>query len=113
MCTEVVDLLGSCFCKQTDGVKTSLPKYVLLYLWGFILVADHIIFSLDRYGKTEAIEKLMDRQNARILNLQNSQGKTALHFACMEGHDLSAEVLLRLGATIEKYVSMIEEFLSC
>lgn len=55
----------------------------------------------------------MDRQNARILNLQNSQGKTALHFACMEGHDLSAEVLLRLGATIEKYVSMIEEFLSC
>ncbi|XP_022786608.1 transient receptor potential cation channel subfamily A member 1-like [Stylophora pistillata] len=55
-----------------------------------------------RYGRTEAIEKLMDRQNARILNLQNSQGKTALHFACTEGHDRSAEVLLRLGATIEK-----------
>lgn len=60
------------------------------------------IHVAGRYGKTEAIEKLMDRQNARILNLQNSQGKTALHFACMEGHDLSAEVLLRLGATIEK-----------
>ena len=46
----------------------------------------------------------MDRQNARILNLQNSHGRTALHYACSEGHDLSAETLLKLGATIERYV---------
>lgn len=49
----------------------------------------------------------MDRQNARILNLQNSQGKTALHYACSEGQDFSVEALLKLGATIEKYVGMI------
>ena len=46
----------------------------------------------------------MDRQNARILHLQNSQGRTALHFACSEGNDLTTDVLLKLGATVEKYV---------
>lgn len=63
------------------------------------------IFLSARYGWTDAIEKLMDRQNARILNLQNSQGKTALHYACSERHDFSAETLLKLGATIERYLS--------
>lgn len=63
---------------------------------------DTPIHVAARYGWTEAIEKLMDRQNARILNLQNSQGKTALHYACSEGHDLSTETLLKLGATVER-----------
>ena len=45
----------------------------------------------------------MDNQNVKILNLKNSQGKTALHFACAEGHDYTTEALLRLGATIDKY----------
>ncbi|KAL9951418.1 hypothetical protein ACROYT_G044077 [Oculina patagonica] len=63
---------------------------------------DTPIHVAARYGWTDAIEKLMDRQNARILNLLNSQGKTALHYACSEGHDLSAETLLKLGATIER-----------
>lgn len=46
----------------------------------------------------------MDNQNAKIINMQNSQGKTALHFACSEGHDYTAETLLKLGAVIERYV---------
>lgn len=45
----------------------------------------------------------MDNQNSKIINMQNSQGKTALHFACSEGHDYTAETLLKLGAVIERY----------
>jgi len=63
---------------------------------------DTPIHVAARYGWKEAIDKLMDRQSARILNLQNSQGKTALHYACSEGHDISAEALLKLGATVER-----------
>lgn len=45
----------------------------------------------------------MDRQNARILNLQNSHGRTALHYACSEGNDITTAELLKLGATVERY----------
>ena len=44
----------------------------------------------------------MENQHVKIINLWNSQGKTALHFACAEGHDSTAEILLRLGAVIER-----------
>ena len=47
----------------------------------------------------------MENQNAKILNVQNSQGKTALHFACAEGHDSTAEELLMLGAVIQRCFS--------
>lgn len=63
---------------------------------------DTPIHVAAKYGWTEAIEKLMDRQNARILNLQNSIGRTALHYACSEGNDLSTETLLNFGATVER-----------
>lgn len=69
-----------------------------------VFVSYSHMFSLIRYGWKEAIDKLMDRQSARILNLQNSQGKTALHYACSEGHDISTEALLKLGATVERYL---------
>lgn len=55
-----------------------------------------------RYGWTDCVEALMENQHVKIINLLNSQGKTALHFACSEGHDSTAEVLLRLGAVIER-----------
>lgn len=55
---------------------------------------------LNRYGRTDIVEALMDNQNVKIINLGNSQGKTALHFACADGHDQTTEALLRLGATI-------------
>ena len=45
----------------------------------------------------------MDRQNARILNLQNSHGRTPLHYACSEGNDITTAALLKLGATVERY----------
>ena len=48
--------------------------------------------------------KLMDRQNARILNLQNSHGRTPLHYACLEGNDLTTDALVKLGATVERYI---------
>ena len=80
-----------------------MTMLMLMIIFTIIIVLSHSqIFVCVRYGWTEAIEKLMDRQNARILNLQNSQGKTALHYACSEGHDLSTETLLKLGATIER-----------
>lgn len=63
---------------------------------------DTPIHVAARYGWTDAIEALMDNQNAKIINMQNSQGKTALHFACSEGHDYTAETLLKLGAVIER-----------
>ena len=75
---------------------------IVIIITTIIVLSHSQIFLYVRYGWTEAIEKLMDRQNARILNLQNSQGKTALHYACSEGHDLSTEVLLKLGATVER-----------
>ena len=78
-----------------------LLLFLLLLL--LLLLSHSHIFLCVRYGWTDAIEKLMDRQNARILNLQNSQGKTALHYACSEGHDFSTEALLKLGATVERY----------
>lgn len=63
----------------------------------------HDSFLDIRYGWTDAIEKLMERQNPRILNLQNSAGRTALHYACSQGHDLTTETLLNFGATAERY----------
>ena len=52
----------------------------------------------------------MDRQNARILNLQNSIGRTALHYACAGGNDLATEALLKLGATVERYLLNKRDF---
>ena len=40
-----------------------------------------------------------------MMNLQNNQGKTALHFACHEGHEQIAQLLLVEGATIERCFS--------
>ena len=44
----------------------------------------------------------MDNQNVKIINLRNSQGRTALHFACSGGHDQTTEALIRMGATIDR-----------
>lgn len=63
---------------------------------------DTPIHVASRYGWKDVVVALMDNQNVKIINLRNSQGKTALHFACSEGHDHTVETLLRLGATIEK-----------
>lgn len=71
-----------------------------------IRISIRVFLLLGRYGWTEAVEALMENQNVKIINLKNSQGKTALHFACTEGHDYTAEVLLKLGADIERYISM-------
>ena len=56
----------------------------------------------SRYGWHEIVEALLSGRNIRSINLKNSQGKTALHFACVEGHDRVVELLLNLGATVEK-----------
>ncbi|XP_020624682.1 transient receptor potential cation channel subfamily A member 1-like [Orbicella faveolata] len=57
---------------------------------------------ISRYGRHEIVEALLSGRNIRSINLKNSQGKTALHFACVEGHDRVVELLLNLGATVEK-----------
>ncbi|KAJ7373027.1 Transient receptor putative cation channel sub A member 1 [Desmophyllum pertusum] len=55
-----------------------------------------------RYGWREIVEVLLSGRNIRSINLKDNQGKTALHFACVEGHDPVVERLLKLGATVEK-----------
>ena len=59
---------------------------------------------LCRYGWLEIAERLLDKRNVRMINLQNNQGKTPLHYACHEGHAQIAQLLLMEGATIERSV---------
>lgn len=54
-----------------------------------------------RYGWLEIAEKLLGKRNVRVINLQNNQGKTPLHYACYEGHEQIVQHLLAAGATIE------------
>ncbi|KAL9951626.1 hypothetical protein ACROYT_G044327 [Oculina patagonica] len=63
---------------------------------------DTALHGAARYGWHEVVEALLSGRNIRSLNLKDSQGKTALHFACVEGHDRVVELLLNLGATVEK-----------
>jgi len=65
-------------------------------------VSQHSTVFFDRYGRTDIVEALMDNQNAKIINLRNNHGRTALHFACAGGHDHATEALLRMGATIDR-----------
>ena len=64
-----------------------------------------------RYGKAETLEKLLEKQNTKIINMQNNKGRTALHYACAEGHDQAAEFLLKLGAIVEKWVEISLQYL--
>ncbi|XP_078354244.1 transient receptor potential cation channel subfamily A member 1-like [Oculina patagonica] len=63
---------------------------------------DTALHGAARYGWHEAVEALLSGRNISSINLKDSQGKTALHFACVEGHDRVVEILLNLGATVEK-----------
>ncbi|XP_078354215.1 transient receptor potential cation channel subfamily A member 1-like [Oculina patagonica] len=63
---------------------------------------DTALHGAARYGWHEAVEALLSGRNISSINLKDSQGKTALHFACVEGHDRVVELLLNLGATVEK-----------
>lgn len=55
-----------------------------------------------RYGRLEVVDALLSGRNVRSINVKNSEGKTALHFACAEGHNRVAEHLLKLGAAVER-----------
>ncbi|KAJ7373028.1 Transient receptor putative cation channel sub A member 1, partial [Desmophyllum pertusum] len=63
---------------------------------------DTALHGAARYGWREIVKELLTGRNIRSINLKNNQGKTALHFACVEGHDTVVELLLTLGATVEK-----------
>ncbi|XP_068676235.1 transient receptor potential cation channel subfamily A member 1-like isoform X4 [Montipora foliosa] len=62
---------------------------------------DTPLHIVARYGWLEIAERLLSKRNVRIINLQNNQGKTPLHYACHEGHEQIAQLLLMEGATIE------------
>ena len=62
----------------------------------------NICFAWNRYGWLEIAERLLSNRNVRIINLQNNQGKTPLHYACHEGHEQIAQLLLIEGATSER-----------
>lgn len=88
-----------------QNVSTSrLKKTVLLDdgTYNIYCASQQSTVFFNRYGRTDIVEALMDNQNVKIINLRNSQGKTALHFACAEGHDSTTEALLRFGATIDR-----------
>ncbi|KAL9951628.1 hypothetical protein ACROYT_G044329 [Oculina patagonica] len=61
---------------------------------------DTALHGAARYGWHEVVEALLSGRSS--INLKDSQGKTALHFACVKGHDRVVELLLNLGATVEK-----------
>jgi len=63
---------------------------------------DTPLHIVSRYGWLEIAERLLDKRNVRMINLQNNQGKTPLHYACHEGHAQIAQLLLMEGATIER-----------
>ena len=73
------------------------------------LFPECIIFS--RYGWLEIAQTLLNKRNVRMINLQNNQGKTPLHYACHEGHAQIAQLLLTEGATIERSVEVKPRFL--
>ena len=101
--TEISNIIIIIIIIITIIIVITIVIIIIIIIIIIIGLSHSHIFLCVRYGWTEAIDKLMDRQNARILNLQNSQGKTALHYACSEGHDLPTEALLKLGATVERY----------
>ena len=80
------------YTRNFDHIKSKAFQENLNRDWVFI----------SRYGWHEVVEALLSGRNIRSLNLKDSQGKTALHFACVEGHDRVVELLLNLGATVEK-----------
>lgn len=62
----------------------------------------YFIIIIFRYGWSEIVDALLSGRNVRSINVKNNQGKTALHFACAEGHDQVVELLLKLGATVQR-----------
>ena len=60
------------------------------------------LFTFFRYGWLQIAEVLLVKRNVRIINLQNSKGKTPLHYACHKGHEPIAKLLLKKGATLER-----------
>ena len=60
------------------------------------------LFAFFRYGWLQIAEVLLEKRNVRIINLQNNQGKTPLHYACHEGHEGITKLLLMEGATLER-----------
>ncbi|XP_067028260.1 transient receptor potential cation channel subfamily A member 1-like [Acropora muricata] len=62
---------------------------------------DTALHGAARYGRLEVVDALLSGRNVRSINVKNSEGKTALHFACAEGHNRVAEHLLKLGAAVE------------
>ncbi|CAH3129498.1 unnamed protein product, partial [Pocillopora meandrina] len=55
-----------------------------------------------RYGWKEIVEVVLTGRKIRSINLKGNQGKTSLQFACAEGHDKVVELLIKLGACVEK-----------
>ncbi|CAH3024857.1 unnamed protein product, partial [Porites evermanni] len=63
---------------------------------------DTPLHIVARYGWLQIAEVLLEKRNVRIINLQNNQGKTPLHYACHEGHEHITKLLLMEGATLER-----------
>nr|XP_058961980.1 transient receptor potential cation channel subfamily A member 1-like [Pocillopora verrucosa] len=63
---------------------------------------DTALHGAARYGWKEIVEVVLTGRKTRSTNLKDNQGKTSLQFACAEGHDRVVELLIKLGACVEK-----------
>lgn len=55
-----------------------------------------------RNGKQQVVNLLLEKQAAKIINLQDTRGRTALHYAASGGYHRIAAKLLSCKASIEK-----------
>ena len=80
-------------------VPREMPLFLCYKYYSTIIIIS-IIILFCRYGWPDIVDALLAGRNIRSINVKNNQGKTALHFACAEGHDRVVEQLLKLGATV-------------
>ena len=79
-----------------------MPLFLCYKYYSTIFIIS-IIILFCRYGWPDIVDALLAGRNIRSINVKNNQGKTALHFACAEGHDRVVEQLLKLGATVGRW----------
>lgn len=105
----VVDKDAAGYTPVHYAARAGYLKHITLFISKNKAAAQVTSNSLDtplhivsRYGWLEIAQKLLKKRSVRIINVQNSQGKTPLHFACHEGHEQTVKLLLLEGATIER-----------
>ena len=80
--TVVCDMAGFTIANRLDG-----------------LVADLLVFAAG-VGETDAVSRLLSEAGAKVDDVKNETGRTALSAAAASGHAQAVDVLLRAGADV-------------